>query len=421
MYNLYDYKRYAILYVDDEERSLKQFTKAYEKTFRILTAKNVMDALTLFEEHRRDIGVLITDQRMPGEQGVQLLEKVRLLQPRVVRILTTAYSDLDAAVEAVNAGAIYRYIHKPWDPAELELTLRRAMEFFIVQFERDQLLREKLSVLHKMMITDRVISLGVLAAGIGHHVRNSLVAVRTFLDLAPSKLNEENLNLDELRNPNFWIDFYQHVLSQVNRITALLNTLETAPTFAGGPFTDRVKLRDVVSVAADRVSARLAEKEIVLNGKIPDDMPELTVDSKKFARLFEALFEDEITILPQGAQIDITAKALSLPESEEKWVQIEIRDNGPGLPENSIRAIFDPFFIRADQPKEFGLNLMTCYFITYHHGGDIAVENHPGTGVIFRLKFPVNPKPVDPCDEEKHFLSKALMNEVLWERLLSGS
>ncbi len=421
MYNFYDYKRYVILYVDDEVQSLNQFTKAFEKTFRILTAGNVKDAIGLLEEHRMDIGILITDQRMPGEQGVRLLEQARQLQPRVVRILTTAYSDLDAAIEAVNAGAIYRYIHKPWDPPELESTLRRAMEFFIVQFERDQLLREKLSVLHKMMITDRVISLGVLAAGIGHHVRNSLVAVRTFLDLAPSKLNEENLNLDELRNPNFWIDFYQHVLSQVNRITSLLHTLETAPSFAGGPFTDHVKLRDVLSAAADTVSLRLAEKEIVLIGNIPDDIPELTVDNKKFTRLFEALLEDEITILPQGARIEITAKALTLPENEEKWVQIEIRDDGPGLPENSIRAIFDPFFIRADQPKEFGLNLMTCYFITYHHGGDIAVENNPGTGVLFRLKFPVNPKPMDPCDEEKHFLSKALMNEVLWERLLAGS
>ncbi len=421
MYNLYEYKRYAILYVDDEERSLRQFTKAFEKTFRIITATNVKDALVLFERNRRDIGILISDQRMPGEQGVQLLEKSRQLQPRVVRILTTAYSDLDAAIDAVNAGAIYRYIHKPWDPHELELTLRRAMEFFIVQFERDQLLREKLSVLHKMMITDRVISLGVLAAGMGHHVRNSLVAIRTFLELAPSKLNEENLHLEELRNPNFWVDFYQHVVSQVERITALLYTLETAPTFKGGPFTDRVRLRHVISAAANRVSVKLAEKEIVLNGSIPDDIPELTVDSKKFTRLFEAILEDEISVLPPGSRIDITAKALTLEGSEDQWVQVEIRDDGPGLPENSIRAIFDPFYIRADQPKEFGLNLMISYFITYHHGGDIGVENSPGSGVLFRLKFPVNPKPMDPCDEEKHFLSKALLNEELWERLLAGN
>lgn len=421
MYDLYDYKRYAILYVDDEERSLKQFARAFEGKFRVLTAINAADGFRLFEAHQSEIAILITDQRMPGEQGVQLLEKARQLKPRAVRILTTAYSDLDAAIEAVNAGAIYRYIHKPWDPPELELTLRRAMEFFLVQQERDHLLREKLSALHKMMITDRVISLGVLAAGIGHHVRNSLVAVRTFLDLAPTKLQEERLDLDDLRNPNFWVDFYQHVQTQVNRITGLLNTLETAPSMAGGPFEDRVHLRQIIAAAAERVSGKLAEKEIVLEGKIPDDLPEMLVDGRKFRRLFELLLEDETTVLPPGSRIEVSARLLDPQECPEPSVEVQVRDNGLGLPEKSIRAIFDPFYIATDRPQDFGLNLMTCYFITFHHGGKIAVENQPGSGVAFKMRFPLQPKPSDTTEEERHFLSKALLNEALWEKLLAGN
>src|SRR6478672_11710127 len=209
--SLYDYKKFAILYVDDEEKSLKYFTRAFDEHFRVFTASNAADGFRLLEQHKDEIGVLMTDQRMPGEKGVQLLEKARQLRPKIIRILATAYSDFEAAVDAVNSGAIYKYVHKPWDIPMLEMTLRRALEFYLVQKERDGLLKEKLSVLHNLMITDRVMSLGVLAAGLGHHIRNSLVAVRTFLDLAPEKLEEEKVDFEDLRNPNFWRDFYGHV------------------------------------------------------------------------------------------------------------------------------------------------------------------------------------------------------------------
>src|SRR5215510_1667231 len=144
MQNLYDYKKFAILYVDDEEKSLKYFTRAFQDQFRVYTAANAQDGFALLNQHKDEIGILMTDQRMPGEKGVQLLEKARQLRPRIIRMLATAYSDLDAAVDAVNTGAIYKYVHKPWEIPTLEVTLRRALEFFLVQRERDGLLKEKL-------------------------------------------------------------------------------------------------------------------------------------------------------------------------------------------------------------------------------------------------------------------------------------
>src|ERR1051326_4114297 len=91
MESLYDYKKYAILYVDDEEKSLKYFARAFEEQFRILTATNAQDGLKLLEQNADQVGVLMTDQRMPGEKGVWLLEKARQGFPRVIRILATAY------------------------------------------------------------------------------------------------------------------------------------------------------------------------------------------------------------------------------------------------------------------------------------------------------------------------------------------
>src|SRR6266496_6510144 len=243
MENFYDYKKYTILYVDDEEKSLKYFTRAFEDQFKILTATNAQDGLKLLEAHKDDIGLLMTDQRMPGEKGVWLLEKTRQLRPRIIRILATAYSDMEAAIAAVNTGAIYKYITKPWDPPELENTLKRGLEFFMVQRERDQLLREKMSVLHNMMIADRIVSLGLLAAGLSHHIRNSLVAVKTFLDLAPTKLKEETLELDNLRNPDFWKDYYRSVQAQVEKINNLLKDLWSASEKPSFEFKDTVHLQ----------------------------------------------------------------------------------------------------------------------------------------------------------------------------------
>ena len=204
MDNLYDYKKFAILYVDDEEKSLTSFSRAFNEHFRVFTAATARDGFKLLEKHADEIGLVMTDQRMPGEKGVWLLERARQLRPRILRILVTAFADMDAAIAAVNSGLIYKYVTKPWDPPQLELTLRQGLEFFMVAAERDQLIHEKMSVLRNMMIADRIVSLGLLAAGLSHNIRISLVAVKTFLDLAPMKLNEERASKNGLRDPDFW-------------------------------------------------------------------------------------------------------------------------------------------------------------------------------------------------------------------------
>src|SRR5712671_2838642 len=302
MQGLYDYKKFAVLYVDDEEKSLKYFSRAFGDQFRIFTAPNAQAGFKLLEEHKDDLGLLMTDQRMPGEKGVWLLEKARQLRPRIIRILATAYSDMEAAIAAVNTGAIYKYVTKPWDPPQLENTIKRGLEFFMVQHERDQLLREKMSVLHNMMIADRIVSLGLLAAGLSHHIRNALVAVKTFLDLAPAKMEEEKMDLNEMRNPDFWKEYYQNVQTQIGRINNMLKDLWTdseKPTFE---FGDKVQLRQVVMDTVAQLKDSLAAKNIQVDNTISDSLPVLNVDKPKFYRLFELLMKDEIASLPAGSK-----------------------------------------------------------------------------------------------------------------------
>ena len=418
MESLYDYKKFAILYVDDEEKSLKYFERAFGDDFRVLTASNAQAGFKLLEQHADDIGLLLTDQRMPGEKGVWLLERARQLRPRILRILVTAYSDFDAAIAAVNSGAIYRYVSKPWDPPQFELTLRHAMEFFVVQTERDQLLLEKMSVLRNMMIADRIVSLGLLAAGLSHHIRNSLVAVKTFLDLAPEKMDEERANMNGLRNPDFWKDYHQNVQSQIEKINSLLKDLWVSSDNSSAPFADEVSLRQIVDDALAAFRDQFVARRVEVENRIPDSLPTLKVDQFKFRRLFDLLLKEEMSTLPAGSRVSFSAELENTGAKPE--IVVQITDNGPGLPQDALRVIFDPFVVRDTVPSEYGIHLMACFFIVHHHGGKIDAKSLPGSGTTFTLRLPLQSERVVGPPDETDFLQKALLNGEIWQKLISG-
>ena len=416
----YDYKKFAILYVDDEENSLKAFARAFGDQFQILTASNAQEGFKILQEKQTEIGLLMTDQRMPGEKGVWLLERARQLRPQIIRILVTGYADMDAAIAAVNTGAIYKYIAKPWEPAQLEAALKRGLEFFMVQMERDQLLREKLSVLHNMMVADRIVSLGLLAAGLSHHIRNSLVAVKTFLDLAPAKMQEEKVELQGLRNPDFWKEYYQNVQGQISKINGLLKDLWTAsekPTFE---FSDSVNLHEVIARTVEDFQPALAAKGIEVSNEIPTSLPPLHVDKAKFFRLFELLLKDEIATLPKGSSIRFSATLLKGRGSEKQEIEVQVTDNGPGMPTEALRLVFDPFVVRTDSPMEYGIHLMACFFIVHHHGGKIDAHSEEGKGTTFKLRLPTHPAKVPVAQNEGDFLQKVVLSDTLWEKLISS-
>jgi len=417
MENLYNYKKFAVLYVDDEEKSLANFSRAFGDQFHIFTASNAQDGLKLLEEHADGIGLLMTDQRMPGEKGVWLLERARKLRPNMIRVLVTAYADMDAAIAAVNSGAIYKYVTKPWDPPQLEQTLKRGLEYFIVRLERDQLLTEKLSVIRNMMIADRIVSLGLLAAGLSHHIRNSLVAVKTFLDLAPVKMAEEKSAMKGLRNPDFWKEYHQNVQMQIERINGLLKDLWTASGTPAFHFNDQIFIHETIGAALKSLEDQFAARRIQVDNQIADSLPALQVDKPKFSRLFDLLLKDELASLPAGSRITLTAELKG--DDAKPEVLVRLSDNGPGLPEEALRVVFDPFVVRGDTPSEYGIHLMACFFIVYHHGGRIDAKSQPGRGTVFTICLPLNPERATPPNEQE-FLQKVLLNEDLWEKLISS-
>src|SRR5687767_10291527 len=125
------YRDYPILYVDDEPQNLLTLRYALDDEFTVLTASTGAEAMQVLEQ--RSIAVLLCDQRMPGMTGVEVCRRARDLRPDVVRIIVTAYADLQAAVDAINQGQVARYVTKPWRNDELIELLRATIDLVRVQ------------------------------------------------------------------------------------------------------------------------------------------------------------------------------------------------------------------------------------------------------------------------------------------------
>ncbi|WP_137917410.1 response regulator [Hydrogenophaga sp. 2FB] len=159
-------KPVKILYVDDEAMALKYFERLVSPLAPVLTAASVEEGKAVLAEHGADVAVLVCDQRMPGAYGNELLRHAREYYPNIVRMLTTAYSELGDAIEAINTGEIYRYINKPWELESLRADLKNALELAELRGERDDLMRDKLLAQQSQLLANRLASLVAVAAAV---------------------------------------------------------------------------------------------------------------------------------------------------------------------------------------------------------------------------------------------------------------
>ncbi len=133
-------RRHKILVVDDEIPNLRLLRRVLSDEHDIIEAQGGAEAVEVLKNDY--VSLIITDQRMPSMTGVQLLEQSIAICPDTIKILLTGYTDVQALVDAINAGHVYKYIAKPWDANELKLTVRRALEAFELKETNDHLLSE---------------------------------------------------------------------------------------------------------------------------------------------------------------------------------------------------------------------------------------------------------------------------------------
>ena len=132
--------RISVLYVDDEQHNLNSFKAIFRREFDVHTAISGKEGLQVLRDNT--IHVIITDQRMPEQTGVEFLETVIPEFPDPVRILLTGYTDIQAVIDAINKGKIYYYLTKPWDEQQLLVVIKNAYEIFKLREENKRLLDE---------------------------------------------------------------------------------------------------------------------------------------------------------------------------------------------------------------------------------------------------------------------------------------
>lgn len=137
-------EKIKILYIDDEVNNLAAFKANFRKLYDIYTAESAEDGRKILESV--DIEIILTDQRMPNMTGVEFLESIIPDFPNPIRILLTGYTDMQALIDAVNKGQIYRYLNKPWDEEELKMYINQAHELYTLRKENADLTKDLLRV-----------------------------------------------------------------------------------------------------------------------------------------------------------------------------------------------------------------------------------------------------------------------------------
>lgn len=401
---------YGVLYVDDELKALQYFREAFEDEFVIFTASNAWDGYQILVDHKDQIGLLLTDQRMPGESGVELMEKARQLNPNIVRILVTAYAEYQTAVDAVNSGHAFRYLHKPWDPDELSTALRHGLQYYQTITEREDLLTRKASSVRHSMMTDRVAGMGILAEGLNHHVRNALTVIRAFIELAPQKLAEQVAD-HQPHDDAFWNGWQGQALSQMDRIQTLLSHLSAASHAKRVPRTDFVHLLDILSDSINKYSDAFTTRGIDVAVEVDKDLPGLIVNKERFQQLWHLILTQALIDLKEGDSLSIEASHTATPGKPDHII-FRIRDDADWPDRERTSNVFDPFFVRSGQPNEFGVNMMACFVIVHLHGGTIEANPIEPVGLELEIQIPIEPP--SHIESEEDFFQLLSDHEERW-------
>jgi two-component system probable response regulator PhcQ len=381
----YDYQEFSVLYVDDEAQALKYFAKAYAGDFRVLTATSAADAWKLIESPENKVAVVITDQRMPAETGVDLLERIRANRPDIVRILTTAYSDLKSAIDAVNAGGAFRYIAKPWDVADVKGVLLRAMEFFLVKRDRDRLLREKLSVFQRMILMDRIRGLAVLAAALGCRLQNSLGALRDYIGQAPLGA-EPPAGIEDSMQCDLWSLARSEGEKLVSAVREVLES--TAPLEAR--FGDTVDAGKLVDEVVAQLGPKKQEEGVVFRVKTTAGIGPIKADASLVKRLLSILIERICEMDGEDRAIEIEAAPATL-EGGAPGVRLSVRGEGPAWRENQVAALYSAVITKGSWLLGIDMDVLAAYFIAHHHGGSLRVNPAGPSGPGFEVLLAGDP------------------------------
>lgn len=216
--------------------------------------------------------------------------------------------------------------------------------------------------------------LGSLVAGVAHEVRNPLFGISSILDAFETRFSERT---EYLRYTNVLRD-------EVGRLTVLMEELlEYGKPFRGELFLVAIEELIVRSIRACLPAAGVAH--VTLESDVAESLPKVRIDRRRLSKVFVNLIENAIQHSSQGSVVMVEARRVS--DGGQDWVQCAIKDSGPGILEQDIPKIFEPFF--SKRRGGTGLGLAIAHRIMQEHGGKLIAGNNPNGGACMMARFPV--------------------------------
>lgn len=327
-----------ILVVDDEIDNLDLLKRTFRREYNVFTANSAAEALRLLET--KEFAVIVSDQRMPEMTGVELFQRAREKYPHTIRILLTGYTDINALVDAINMGHVYRYVTKPWSREEIVMTVRRAVEHYETTKYNFRLLDElkiknaelersyeELKRLDKLKTRFMVIS--------SHELRTPASIISGNLELLMSgaigdmQNDQKEIVENAYKGTTRLIDLIEDVLA-VLRIDALQLKLDIS----------EFSMRELAEEVIADFKLFLQERKQTIANTVPD--VRIEGDRNRLAQVFMNLISNAMKYSKDGQTIELRGFV------EHDQLHLICKDNGIGIPKEELEKIFDKFYQLGD-------------------------------------------------------------------------
>ncbi len=374
-----------VLFVDDDQDNLAVCEAVCGDEFEVLTATSGVLALELMRAH--EVAVVVSDQRMPYMSGVELLEKIGAEFPDTVRILVTAYSDVHAAIDAINRGRVRRYLKKPWEPDELRAEVNDAIERYLTQRRLKELER-------RLIQTERVYALGIVAAGIGHELRNPMSWISTNVQHSLAELSELGpaLAAGNTALAAAKLEEIRAALLDANtgaeRMLEIVSAIQLSTVRPSGE-NELVDLEEVV-----RLALRLVEGDLRRAAHVDLEVVGVAHVSGSRTQLSQIVVNLLVNSIHAVSKLSPAQAVIRVRVAcDDRLASVEVADSGPGVPEQDLERIFDPFFTTKPGVGT-GLGLAISRKIAAELGGSLhAGRDARLGGAVFSLSLPAQGRP----------------------------
>jgi two-component system NtrC family sensor kinase len=374
---------HRVLVVDDDPGNLAVLEALLETEFDVHVAESGAEALAVLARVG-PVDLVLSDQRMPGMTGVELLGRLAVSAPETIRVILTAYTDAEPIVDAVNRGAVYRFLLKPWHPDALRSTVRDGLELKTRRWLLAELLRrldatrdEQAATFRnlerargQLFAAERFAQLGRITSGVTHDINNHLSAM-VYL-------------VEALRAPERSAALRCAAESAVEALESLLTLVQDVNAFAR---QREIRLRTVQvelgpfmaeTFGLVRLEPGFATRELQGRTATPDASARF--DPSRVRQALMALVRNAHQWSPASALIEVSASI------DPDGVCFEVRDSGVGMDETCLRQALEPFF-SGMEPPGLGLGLSIVDLVARAHGGDIQLRSTQGVGTIARLRL----------------------------------